>query len=177
MSDGSDRQRAPAEPGANEPEDPTTEAAVSDNEVDDSFRGVMEGLRTTLPGVQVLFAFLLTLPIQPSFAELERNERWVFYLAFASAALGSVLLIAPSVHQRVRAPISGIRRRTPRHVYVAIKVAIAGTVATAVAIAASVYLVSSLVFGDPFGAGAAAAIAGLTAWAWFYLPLVSFRNE
>lgn len=150
--------------------------AVDRNEIDDSFRGLMEGLRTTLPGVQVLFAFLLTLPIQPSFAELESIERRVFYVAFASAALASVLLIAPSVHQRVRAPISGIRRRTARHVYVAIQMAIAGTVAAAIAISASVYLVSSLVFGDGFGVAAAAAVAGVTAWAWFFLPLVSFRK-
>ena len=33
-------------------------------DVDDQFRAILEGLRTTLPGVQVLFAFLLTLPLQ-----------------------------------------------------------------------------------------------------------------
>ena len=34
-----------------------------ENDVDDQFRSLMEGLRTTLPGVQVLFAFLVVLPL------------------------------------------------------------------------------------------------------------------
>ena len=41
-------------------------------EIDDQFRSLMEGLRTTIPGVMVLFAFLLTLPLQPAFADLTR---------------------------------------------------------------------------------------------------------
>jgi hypothetical protein len=151
--------------------------AVQENEVDDAFRAVMEGLRTTLPGVQVLFAFLLTMPLQAGFAELDSLDRDVFYLAFASSALASVLLISPSVHQRVRAPISGLRRRTPRHVFIAIRIANAGTLIAAVAFSASVYLVTSLVFGDRAGAAAGAMLALITAWAWFYLPLVSFRRR
>ncbi|MGF1664898.1 MAG: DUF6328 family protein [Acidimicrobiia bacterium] len=148
-----------------------------DNELDDAFRAVMEGLRTTLPGVQVLFAFLLTMPLQPGFAELDSLDRDVFYLAFASSALASVLLITPSVHQRIRAPISGLRRRTARHVFVAIRIANAGTVIAAVALSASVYLVTSLVFGDRAGAVAAGVLALVTAWAWFYLPMVAFRHR
>lgn len=158
-------------------EDPEQREAIEDNEVDDAFRAVMEGLRTTLPGVQVLFAFLLTLPLQAAFTDLDPVDRRVFYVAFASSALASVLLITPSVHQRIRAPISGLRRRTPRHVYVAIRIANVGTVFAAVAVASSVYLVTSLVFGDGAGAVAAGVIAGVVAWAWFYLPLVSFRRD
>jgi hypothetical protein len=160
--------------GAN---DDKQEEDLGENELDDAFRAVMEGLRTTLPGVQVLFAFLLTMPLQPGFSELDRLDRDVFYLAFASSALASVLLITPSVHQRIRAPISGLRRRTARHVFVAIRIANAGTVIAAVALSASVYLVTSLVFGDRAGAVAAGVLALVTAWAWFYLPLVSFRRR
>ncbi len=35
--------------------------------VDDRFRALLEGLRTTIPGVMVLFAFLLTVPLATSF--------------------------------------------------------------------------------------------------------------
>jgi hypothetical protein len=148
-----------------------------ETELDDAFRGVMEGLRTTLPGVQVLFAFLLTMPLQPGFSALDALDRDVFYVAFASSALASVLLITPSVHQRVRAPISGLRRRTPRHVFIAIRIANAGTLIAAVALSASAYLVTSLVFGDRSGAIAGGILALVTMWAWFYLPVVSFRRR
>jgi len=154
-----------------------TELASEETDLDDAFRGLLEGLRTTLPGVQVLFAFLLTVPLQSSFADVSTENRIVFYTAFMSSAAASVLLIAPSVHQRVRAPISGLRRRTPRHVLIAVKLAIAGTIAAGVAIVAVSYLVSSLVYESRVAAIVAAVIGGITAWAWFYLPLVSFARD
>lgn len=154
------------------------EADPSDNEVDDQFRALMEGLRTTIPGVMVLFSFLLILPLQASFGDISDPNTIVFYIAFASAAISSVLLIAPSVHQRVRGPITGIKRTTWSHVMYATKVAIAGTVAFLVSIVAVVYLVSSLVlFTDWLAIVATVIVATTAAWAWFYLPLVRFARD
>jgi Family of unknown function (DUF6328) len=84
-----------------------------DRRVDTEFRTLQEGLRVVIPAVAVLFSFLLTLPLQGSFSELRGSEQIAFYVAFVSAALATVLLVAPSAHQRMRAPISGIPRQTP----------------------------------------------------------------
>jgi hypothetical protein len=149
----------------------------ADMEVDDQFRAILEGLRTTIPGVMVLFSFLLSLPLQASFGDLTGLNTVMFYVAFASAALASVLLIAPSVHQRVRAPISGIRRRSESHVMYATKLAIAGTVAFLVAIIAVVFLVSALVYSDPLAILATVVVAAVASWSWFYLPLVRFNRD
>ncbi|HUG32963.1 MAG TPA: DUF6328 family protein [Acidimicrobiia bacterium] len=149
----------------------------ADMEVDDQFRAILEGLRTTIPGVMVLFSFLLILPLQASFGDLTGLNTVMFYVAFASAALASVLLIAPSVHQRVRAPISGIRRRSENHVMYATKLAIAGTVAFLVAIIAVVFLVSALVYSDPLAILATVVVAAVASWSWFYLPLVRFNRD
>jgi hypothetical protein len=146
-------------------------------DVDDQFRAVLEGLRTTIPGVMVLFSFLMILPLQSSFPEISTSNTAVFYIAFVSAALSSVLLIAPSVHQRVRAPISGIRRTSLEHVMTATKIAIVGTVLFLVSIAAVVYLVSSIVFADSIAAVATTVTTVVSGWAWFYVPLVRFRNH
>lgn len=148
-----------------------------DGEIDDQFRAVMEGLRTTIPGVMVLFSFLLIMPLQASFADVRDPNTIVYYVAFASSAISSVLLIAPSVHQRVRAPISGIKRHSRSHVMYATKVALAGTVMFLVAIVAVVYLVSSFVFSDPLAVVATVIVAAVASWAWFYLPLVKFSND
>lgn len=153
------------------------EADFSNEEIDDQFRALMEGLRTTIPGVMVLFSFLLLLPLQAAFEDLSGPNQIVFYVAFASAAIASVLLIAPSVHQRMRAPIRGIKRRTWSHVMLATRLAIAGTVAFVVAVASVVYLVSSLVFSVPAAAAATVVIALTASWAWFYLPLVRFPRD
>lgn len=164
MAEGSSARRNRYEPSDQE-------------EVDDQFRALMEGLRTTIPGVMVLFSFLLILPLQASFADLGGINRTVFYVAFGSAALASVLLISPSVHQRVRAPISGIKRRTWSHVMFATKLAIVGTVAFLVAISAVVFLVSSLVFSDPVAIAATVILATIAGWAWFYVPLIKFDTR
>ncbi|HET9259979.1 MAG TPA: DUF6328 family protein [Acidimicrobiia bacterium] len=148
----------------------------TEEEIDDQFRALLEGLRTTIPGVMVLFSFLLILPLQASFADLSGVNTVVFYVAFASAALASVLLISPSVHQRVRAPISGIKRKSWGHVLYATKLAIVGTVFFLVAISAVVFLVSSLVITDPFAIAATVVITTIAAWAWFFVPLVTFRR-
>lgn len=146
-------------------------------EIDDQFRSLMEGLRTTIPGVMVLFAFLLTLPLQPAFAGLTTLDRNVFYLAFVASALAAVLLISPSVHQRLRAPISGLRRGSWSHVMTATRLSIAGTVSFSIAIGSVVYLVSSLVFATPVAIVATAITAGVLYWSWFHLPLVTFGRE
>lgn len=146
-------------------------------DVDDQFRALMEGLRTTIPGVMVLFSFLLVLPFQSSFLDLSSLNAVVFYVAFICSAVAAVLLIAPSVHQRVRAPMSGIRRRTMSHVMTATKLAIVGTVFFMVAVIAVVYLATALVADDVIAAIASALVAGVATWAWFYLPLVSFESS
>jgi hypothetical protein len=147
-------------------------------DVDDAFRAVLEGLRTTLPGVQILFAFLLILPLQVSFAALEVSERVAFYFAFFGSAVASILLIAPSAHQRIRAPISGVKRRSAGHLHMTVRITIAGTIVFAVALVAAVYLVSSLVIDSTMGVVLATiAVAGLLGWSWFYVPLVTFSTQ
>jgi hypothetical protein len=149
----------------------------SDEEVDDQFRALLEGLRTTIPGVMVLFSFLLIMPLQTSFGDISDPNTIMFYVAFSTAAISAILLIAPSVHQRVRAPRSGIKRRNLSHVMFATKLAIAGTATFLVSIAAVVYLVSSIVFSNWLAVAASIGVAVFAAWAWFYVPLVSFERD
>ncbi len=147
-----------------------------DSDVDDQFRALLEGLRTSLPGVQVLFAFLLIAPFQGEFNSLTTVERAAFLVAFYSSATASVLLIAPSVHQRMRAPASGLQRRSKRHLIVATWLTIVGTVAMGLAVCATVYLISSLVQEGSVAFAATACVVAVLAWAWFYLPLIAFSR-
>lgn len=149
---------------------------ISEPAVDDAFRAILEGLRTTLPGVQVLFAFLLTLPLQQSFSSLSAPERAAFLVALFGSAAASILLIAPSVHQRIRAPRSGVPRRSEHDLRYTVYLTIAGTSVFAFALAAAVYLVTSIVLEAAHAATAAAAVSLLVAWAWFYVPMVTFER-
>lgn len=146
----------------------------SERTVDEQFRSLLEGLRTSIPGVQVLFAFLLTAPLQGAFDDFTGAERAAFAIAFLSSGIASVLLIAPSVHQRVRAPSSGLPRRSKQHLIWATWVAIVGSAVMGIAVSATVYLVSSLVFEQTVAAVATAGVVAILFWSWFYLPVVTF---
>jgi hypothetical protein len=145
--------------------------------VDEQFMALMEGLRTSLPGVQVLFAFLLTAPLQNRFSELDNTQRAAFSVAFYAAGLASILLIAPSIHQRLRAPITGLPRSSKRHLIWATWVAIVGSIVMGVAVLATVFLVSSLVFNSLPAMVATIGVTAVLVWSWLYLPLVTFRRH
>lgn len=145
-------------------------------DVDEAFRAIMEGLRTTLPGTQALFGFLLIVPFQRSFESFGTLDRAAFYTAFIAAALATVLLIAPSAHQRMRAPLSGVKRRSQTHLTITVWVTILGTVVFAISLTAAVFLVSRIVFDNTTAAAATAGIVLTAAYTWFYLPVVTFER-
>jgi len=147
-------------------------------DVDDQFRSLLEGLRTTLPGIQLITGFLLIVPFQVSFEELAAAERIAFHIAFVSALTGSLLLMAPSSHQRLRArPDGTVARRTPHHVAVAVRLANAGSVAFALALVAVAYLVASVVLNTGAAIALTLIVGVVGAWSWFYLPLVAWPRE
>ncbi|MBA2752350.1 MAG: hypothetical protein H0U41_08980 [Actinobacteria bacterium] len=154
----------------------TTQRPVErDDSVEEEFRSLLEGLRTTLPGVQLVTAFLLTLPLYDRFSELVRAERVAYYVAFVSALVSSLLLMAPSSHQRLRSG-NGVARRHRGHLQSAVRLTVVGTVGFAVAITASAYLVSSVVLGTPYAIAITVFVGLVGAWSWFYVPLVAFRR-
>lgn len=159
-----------AEPPANPSEPPS--------DVDDEFRSLLEGLRTTLPGIQLITGFLLIVPFQVSFEDLSTAERIAFHVAFVSALTGSLLLMAPSSHQRLRAQADGtIARRTARHVKVATRLATAGSVLFALALVAVAYLVASYVLNTAVAVVLTVVVGAVGSWSWFYLPLVAWADD
>jgi len=167
-------------PDSQQPSDPhdrRAAQAMDSNDVDDAFRAVMEGLRTTLPGVQVLFGFLLILPLQAPFEGLSTTARTAYYVAFFGSAIATILLVAPSAHQRVRAPITGVRRRSERHLRFTVRMTIVGTVVFAISLTAAVFLVTLLVVTPLYAAIGAGVIALLASWSWFYVPLRVFETR
>ena len=61
----------------------------------------MQELRVVLPGVQVLFAFLLTVPFSQRFYDLTQLQQHVFFASLLCTTAATLLLIAPSAHQRI----------------------------------------------------------------------------
>ncbi|MGH2772179.1 MAG: DUF6328 family protein [Actinomycetota bacterium] len=141
--------------------------AGDESRLDRELIELLNELRVALPGVQVLFAFLLTVPFSQRFEKLTMGYRWVLFSALASAALSSLLLIAPSAHHRLR-----FREHDKKYVLrTANRLAIAGTVFLALAMTLVVYLTTALVIGPGAAPAAAAITGGLFVWIWYGIPL------
>jgi predicted neutral ceramidase superfamily lipid hydrolase len=128
---------------------------------------LLNELRVALPGVQVLFAFLLTVPFTQRFSEATEVQRDVYFLAFLCAAVATVLLIAPSAYHRIQFR----QHDKERMLQIANREAIAGTVFLALAMTATVFLITDVLFGTAATVVATAGSAGLFFWFWYALPL------
>ncbi len=81
-----------------EDEDRTREEAKRDRQMIE----LLNELRVALPGVQILFGFLLTVPFAQRFPQITSFQRDVFYLTLVAATLSAACLIAPSAAHRLR---------------------------------------------------------------------------
>jgi hypothetical protein len=134
---------------------------------------LLQGLRVIMPGVQVLFAFLLTVPFTGAFRQVSDVQRDVYFAAFLCAAVASVLLIAPSAYHRARWHYTDREALADkqRMLETANRQALAGTGFLALAMTGTVFLVTDVLFGGPLAAGISAALAGTFVWFWYGLPL------
>ncbi len=135
---------------------------------------LLNELRVALPGVQVLFAFLLTVPFSNGFSKITAGERAVYFAAFICAMIATALLIAPSAYHRLnfRAP----EREKERMLFTANRLSIGGSVFLALAMGAVVYLISDVLYHIGAAAPITGAAAVLFVWFWYVLPLSRRRK-
>jgi predicted neutral ceramidase superfamily lipid hydrolase len=145
--------------------------AVADDEseqerLDRELIELLNELRVALPGVQVMFAFLLTVPFTQRFTTLQPGQRSHYFLAVVLTAVSAMLLIAPSAQHRMR-----FRQRAKEGVLRLANVcAIAGLAFLAAAVGVAVHLITDVVYGAPDAALAAGGLTGATALLWFVVP-------
>jgi predicted membrane channel-forming protein YqfA (hemolysin III family) len=139
-----------------------------DEQLDRELIELLNELRVVLPGVQVLFAFLLAVPFSQRFEQLTALQEDVFFAAFLCTTVATALLIAPSAYHRLR-----WRERDKEQILrTSNRMAIAGTAFLAAAIVAVVYLVTDLIYGVVTSVVVTLAAAVMFAWLWYALPLV-----
>ena len=128
---------------------------------------LLNELRVALPGVQVLFAFLLAMPFTQRFEQLAARDKAVFFAGLLATLVASALLIAPSAHHRLR-----FREHDKEHlIRTANRLALFGMGFVAIAMACSVFVVAEFVYGGRVGTIVAIGTAALFGWFWYALPL------
>ena len=148
-------------------ETPTSGEETEKERVDRELIEFLNEVRVVLPGVQVLFAFLLTLPFAGTFEEIDGAERVAYIVAFFATALSAVLMITPTSLHRLR-----FRKGDKEEILrTSNRLVLAGIVSLGVAMVAAVWLVAERVFTPSIAnvIGIASALILITLW--FALPL------
>ena len=134
---------------------------------------LLNELRVALPGVQILFAFLLTVPFAQRFGRLSGFQRDVFYITLLATTLSGACLIAPSAAHRLRF------HQSDRDWLIesANGLMIVGLCFLAVAIGAAFLLITDVLYDGPrvwiYSAVVWLVILGL----WFARPLMRYLHE
>jgi hypothetical protein len=128
---------------------------------------LLNELRVILPGVQFLFAFLLTVPFSQRFSQLDELETGVFFVTLLCTAIATALLMAPSAQHRVLWR-EGVRERRLK---LGNTITIVGLIFLVPAMVGAVFVVSDFIFGLGAAVVVTLLLALFFAVIWFALPL------
>jgi hypothetical protein len=118
-------------------------AETEDERLDRNLGELLQELRVALPGVQVLFAFLLAVPFQQHFTSISEFDKKAYFATLLLTALSAALLIAPSAYHR----LTFRYQQKGRLVFIANRLSIAGLAVLALAMTCAIMLVTNVLFG------------------------------
>ncbi len=135
---------------------------------------LLNELRVALPGVQVLFAFLLVFPFSQGFTTTTATQRAAFFVALITTAISSALLIAPSSFHRIQ----WRAHDKEKLLVISNGFTIAGLGFLAVSMTAVVFTVTDFLYSSPTSVISAAAVGMIFLMLWYVVPLVRrARND
>jgi uncharacterized protein DUF6328 len=128
---------------------------------------LLNELRVALPGVQVLFAFLLAVPFTQRFPDATDFQRALFLVTLLLTAISAALLIAPSAYHRLH-----FRHRNKEELLLTSnRFAIAGLAFLALAMTGAIVLVTDVLYGAVATTCIGVASAAVFAWLWALVPI------
>ena len=157
MADDEQRSRHP-DTGRDESEQERT---------DRNLQEMLGELRVALPGVQVLFAFLLVVPFNQRFGEVTDFQRTLYLITLLFTTASTMCLIAPTVHHRIEFR----RQHKEQIVSTGNRIVILGLALLAIAMTGAVTLVTDFLYGTTTTAIAVGCVALSFFGLWFLIPL------
>jgi predicted membrane channel-forming protein YqfA (hemolysin III family) len=140
---------------------------TEEERLDRNLSELLQELRVALPGVQVLFAFLLAVPFQQGFEKITSFQKGAYFGTLICTAIAAVMLISPSAYHRVTFRYQQKRKL----IFYANQFSIVGLIFLALAMTGAIMLVTDVLFGS----AATVVVTGLAAFSfaffWFVLPL------
>jgi hypothetical protein len=134
---------------------------------------LLQETRVVMPGVQVLFAFLLAVVFQNRFAQTTQFQKDIFLATILCTAASTVCFIAPAAWHRIL-----FERQDKRHIIaVANRFIICGVGFLALAMTLALILVCDVVFTSATAVVVASTVGLSFAWFWFVAPLLRRRRD
>jgi hypothetical protein len=140
---------------------------TEEERLDRNLSELLQELRVALPGVQVLFAFLLAVPFQQGFEKITSFQKDVYFGTLICTAIAAVMLISPSAYHRVTFRYQQKRRL----IFYANRFSIVGLVFLALAMTGAIMLITNVLFGATATIVVSALAALSFGFFWFALPL------
>ena len=149
---------------------------TEEERLDRNLGELLQELRIALPGVQVLFAFLLAVPFQQNFSKISEFEKRVYFATLLLTTISAALLIAPTAYHR----ITFRYQQKHRLVFIANRCALGGLAALALAMICAVMLITDVLFGTVTTIVTIAFVVAMFGLLWLALPLrrrLKYRQE
>jgi cation transport ATPase len=128
---------------------------------------LLQELRVSQTGVQILFAFLLAIPFAQRFKQVTPFQRDVYYAAVLLSGLAAVFFIAPASFHRIL-----FRRQEKKSLVItANRMAIGGLACLALAMVAVILFITDFLFSSTAAVIATALFGGAILVLWYALPL------
>ena len=134
---------------------------------------LLQELRIALPGVQVLFAFLLVVPFNQRFGEITSFQQTVYFITLLLATSATVCLIAPTAHHRIEFR-EGDKQRI---VFSGTRLAVAGLALLAAAMTGAVILVTDFLYPSTTVVIVAVAVGLMFTLVWFGWPVKRLLDD
>ena len=135
---------------------------------------LLNELRVAHPGVQVLFAFLLTMPLTQRFGDLTNTQRVLYFATLLSTAIATAFLMTPTAYHRLR-----FREADKEHLLrVGNRAAVTGLALTIVSVGGAVFLIADLLYHSALASLFAGAVTAVYVSLWFGIALLQrVRDE
>jgi hypothetical protein len=135
--------------------------------LDRNLSELLQELRVALPGVQVLFAFLLAVPFQQNFTKISPFQERVYFATLLLTAASAVLLITPSAYHRMTFRM----QQKDSLVLAANRLTIVGLGLLALAMTGAIMLITDVLFGGATTIVTSALTLAMFVSFWILLPL------
>jgi hypothetical protein len=156
---------------------PSGRDETEEQRLDRNLGELLQELRIALPGVQVLFAFLLAVPFQQNFTKISGFDKRIYFATLLLTALSAALLIAPTAYHR----LTFRYQQKHRLVFIANRLSIAGLGTLALAMTCAILLVTNVLFGTAATTVVTTILVlGMFGVLWVALPLkrrLRYRDE